>query len=187
MYSQVHRPCWDSYANIIARVHQKPNHPPHTCEQRSILRWLWWFLSPRTQKRRPAMEWQGDQELAAAGRRPLLWITSGHADPLHCSLHCPYVFIQLHYTHGETDRPFLRPWPADPCVFRDKQPVPGTLRMVNWWMFIKEQCKLSKREGRRRLVICLEPLPVSHWLSLCLFTILSLSLLLWHQTTKPSR
>lgn len=106
--------------------------------------------------------------------------------PSHCSLHCPCTSIQLHCTHRDWLALFSL-WPVDPCVFRDKQPVPGTLRMVGWWTFIKEQCKLSKRERRRCLGICLEPLPVPHWLSPCLFTILSLSLLLWHQTTNPSR
>lgn len=53
----------------------------------------------------------------------------GHPDPLHCSLHCLCIFVQLHYIH--------RDWLAlsqivasRPLFFRDKQS--GTLRMVGW-------------------------------------------------------
>lgn len=89
------------------------------------------------------LQWQAEQELAAAGRRLLLWMISGHADPFRCSLRCPYAFIwynsnsQETAAHGNTHAHMERlTGPFSDCdqqtqfVFRDEQPVPRLWRTV---------------------------------------------------------
>lgn len=119
---------------------------------------------PPTQK----PEMHGDQELAEpAGRRLLLQITSGYAVSFHCSFHCPYTFTQYSLNpqrpwhmavHSHTQRGWLtlsqtvtsRPKCLHRWAAGSMHGSPSLQRMVGWWWFNKDQCKLSKT-GRKEV------------------------------------